>query len=206
MAHLFPFIVVAIILIAKVIGNASKVSGGGLGPTPPRQAPTESDLERRRKFMEAMGLPSDSSPPPIVRPRTAANPPPLLPVKPPGVLIPPTPGRLIRVPSPAPYSPAPPPSPQPIVRRIPSIPADAPAIPAAIPAPQPAYVAPILPVPSAAASPAVSAAAATKAAQQISYPAKSLLLRLRDPASIREAIILREVLGPPKALQPRLFA
>jgi hypothetical protein len=33
-------------------------------------------------------------------------------------------------------------------------------------------------------------------------PASALLLRLRDPAAIREAIILREVLGPPKALQP----
>jgi hypothetical protein len=37
-----------------------------------------------------------------------------------------------------------------------------------------------------------------------SYPAKGLLLRLRDPSAIREAIILREILGPPKALQPTL--
>jgi hypothetical protein len=35
-----------------------------------------------------------------------------------------------------------------------------------------------------------------------SYPAGALLLRLRDPSAIREAIILREILGPPKALQP----
>jgi hypothetical protein len=31
--------------------------------------------------------------------------------------------------------------------------------------------------------------------------AGDLLVRLRDPASIRQAIILREVLGPPKAFQ-----
>jgi hypothetical protein len=34
-----------------------------------------------------------------------------------------------------------------------------------------------------------------------SYPASALLQRLRDPASVREAMILREVLGPPKAFQ-----
>jgi len=28
-----------------------------------------------------------------------------------------------------------------------------------------------------------------------------LFLRLRDPVAIREAIILREILGPPKAFQ-----
>ncbi len=37
---------------------------------------------------------------------------------------------------------------------------------------------------------------------QTVIPAAYLLTRLRDPASIREAIILREVLGPPKAFQP----
>ena len=37
-----------------------------------------------------------------------------------------------------------------------------------------------------------------------SYPAKGLLLRLRDPDAIREAIILREILGPPKGLQPTI--
>ena len=35
--------------------------------------------------------------------------------------------------------------------------------------------------------------------------ASALLLSLRDPASIRKAIILREVLGLPKALQPTLI-
>jgi hypothetical protein len=39
------------------------------------------------------------------------------------------------------------------------------------------------------------------AAPAAAAPAGSLLARLRNPASIREAIILREVLGPPRAFQ-----
>lgn len=61
---------------------------------------------------------------------------------------------------------------------------------------------PLLPVrknPSAA-----SPVAATLSSQQ-SASASALLLALRDPASIRKAVILREVLGLPKALQPSLI-
>jgi hypothetical protein len=46
-----------------------------------------------------------------------------------------------------------------------------------------------------------SAPAAVGPAKPLAIPAGALLLRLRDPASVREAMILREVLGPPKGLQ-----
>ena len=96
MAQLIPFLVLAIIVIAKIMASASRQSGGGPPRSaPPRPGPTESERERRRRFMEAMGLPPDSELPSPVQPRTVANPPPLLPVNPPGVLIPPT---LRRVP------------------------------------------------------------------------------------------------------------
>ena len=52
-----------------------------LKPIP--RAPTESDEERIRKFLEALGQPTASRPPPPVTPRTDIPPRPLAPVKPP---------------------------------------------------------------------------------------------------------------------------
>src|SRR5437763_13730110 len=47
------------------------------------RAPAESDEERIRKFLEALGQPATSRPPPSVTPRTDIPPRPLAPVKPP---------------------------------------------------------------------------------------------------------------------------
>jgi hypothetical protein len=52
-----------------------------LKPIP--RAPAESDEERIRKFLEALGQPTSSRPPPPVTPRTDIPPRPLAPVKPP---------------------------------------------------------------------------------------------------------------------------
>jgi len=52
-----------------------------LKPIP--RAPAESDQERIRKFLEALGQPASSRPPPSVTPRTDIPPRPLAPVKPP---------------------------------------------------------------------------------------------------------------------------
>jgi hypothetical protein len=52
-------------------------------PTPMRRAPTGSDEDRIRKLMEALGQPSTSRPPPPVVPRTDIPPRPLAPVEPP---------------------------------------------------------------------------------------------------------------------------
>ena len=52
-----------------------------LKPIP--RAPAESDEERIRKFLEALGQPAASRPPPHVTPRTDLPPRPLAPVKPP---------------------------------------------------------------------------------------------------------------------------
>ena len=198
MAQLIPFLVLAIIVIAKIMASASRQSGGGPPRSaPPRPGPTESERERRRRFMEAMGLPPDSELPSPVQPRTVANPPPLLPVNPPGVLIPPTLRRVPHTPTASvpPVRPTPRSMPSPLVTALAAAP------------PQPTHMetmASILQTFTAARTALAKPAPATPAtpAPRISYPAKSLLLHLRDPASIREAIILREVLGPPKALQP----
>src|SRR5437762_2407511 len=52
-------------------------------PTPMRRAPTESDEDRIRKLLEALGQPPTSKPPPPVVPRTDIPPRPLAPVQPP---------------------------------------------------------------------------------------------------------------------------
>src|SRR6266699_317110 len=49
----------------------------------PRRAPIESDEARIRKFLEALGQPATSRPPPPVAPRTNIPPRPLAPVQPP---------------------------------------------------------------------------------------------------------------------------
>jgi hypothetical protein len=52
-------------------------------PTPMRRAPTESDEDRIRKLLEALGQPPASRPPPPVVPRTDTPSRPLAPVQPP---------------------------------------------------------------------------------------------------------------------------
>jgi len=57
------------------------------GP-PVRRAPAETDEERIRRFLEALGQPTTSRPPPPVVPRTDLPPRPVAPVQPPPVLFP----------------------------------------------------------------------------------------------------------------------
>src|SRR5437660_2587292 len=52
-------------------------------PTPMRRGPAESDEDRIRKLLEALGQPPTSKPPPPVVPRTDIPPRPLAPVQPP---------------------------------------------------------------------------------------------------------------------------
>ena len=52
-------------------------------PTPLQRTPTESDEDRIRKLLEALGQPPTSRPPPSVVPRTDIPPRPLAPVQPP---------------------------------------------------------------------------------------------------------------------------
>jgi hypothetical protein len=174
---------------------------GPSGPAAPkRNVPSgESEQERYRRFMEAVGLPKDSPPPAPIRPRGAAAPGPLLPVKPAPLYSDLAPGRARRV------TPAQPPAT--VTPRARTVTRQAAPVSVAAPAKSVAdaarpmqqigplpqnYSPPRPPAPAAPAGPAV----------RPSFPAGGLLLRLRDPAAIREAMILREILGPPKALQP----
>src|SRR4029434_9243250 len=77
-------------LLSKAINKAGKSDSGetSISPKPQtrrpiQRAPRESDADRIRKFLEALGQPSSSRPPPPVVPRTDIPPRPLAPVQPP---------------------------------------------------------------------------------------------------------------------------
>jgi hypothetical protein len=145
---------------------------------PIRRAPVGSDEERIRRFLEALGQPATSKPPPPIVPRTDLPPRPLVPVLPP---IPTVRDVLIRkkrqvveptrLPVPAPVSehPEAPPS-----RELP------PSIKSAVEA----Y--------------AIDTEPKTKAART----GTDIATLLRSAAGLRNAIILREIFGPPRSLQP----
>jgi hypothetical protein len=73
--------------LAKLAGKTSKDQTKRTStprtPTPMRRAPTESDEDRIRKLLEALGQPATSRPPPPVVPRTELPPRPVAPVQPP---------------------------------------------------------------------------------------------------------------------------
>ena len=80
-------------LLSKVLSKASKNPPEETStpptpekPAPIRRVPAESDAERVRKFLEALGQPPSSTPPRPVLPRTDIPPRPLAPVQPPPVI------------------------------------------------------------------------------------------------------------------------
>lgn len=136
---------------------------------PPRRHPAQSEEERVRKFLEALGVPSGQEPPPPPPPRPTRTPkvrrglgPPLPPI----TSVPPEPVVLEAGPPPAVDSPPPlPATPLSVpVTSLPPISARKPLVPRAV-------------------------------------PAASVSKMLRTRGSIRQAIILREVLGPPRGVQ-----
>src|SRR6266403_4101471 len=89
----FLLVAVAVLFqfLAKTAGKPGKDQSKRIStptprtPTPMRRAPAESDEDRIRKFLEALGQPATSRPPPPVVPRTNIPPRPLAPVQPPRV-------------------------------------------------------------------------------------------------------------------------
>ena len=157
-------------------------------PTPMRRAPTESDEDRIRKLLEALGQPPTSRPPPSVVPRTDIPPRPLAPVQPPN----------------SPFS---------QLRREKSRKREI--IPKEIPPPRtvggaekmvpPAFEVqegslPIAPPPIFKA-PAETDAGVTPTIARAEVRSTDITTSLASTSRLRDAIILREILGPPRGLR-----
>ncbi|PYL09925.1 MAG: hypothetical protein DME33_02715 [Verrucomicrobia bacterium] len=163
-------------------------------PIPAEQprAAQESDEERIRKFLEALGNPPASPPPPRTAQRPTYRKPLVLPRVPP--IASPLPPLITRPPDlPSEFE----------VHREPiPIPAEQPR--AAQRSTEPVFqvhesTAPIVPAPT---QPATTAHEIT-AQPQVVVPRRAIVTAtlLRSKSSLREAIILREILGPPRGLQ-----
>jgi hypothetical protein len=215
------FVAVAILfqLLARAASKASKNSteeprSTSTPPSLPR-APAESDEERIRKFLEALGQPTTSTPPPPVRPRTDIPPRPVAPVQPPGmrpfsvptrrltpeerrkrgvILHEGVPGtseewlRKINLPGQITKTPYQKKTFTPKGEQIPSFEVHEGASPSEPPPPI--------------TTPAEAYAISTQPAAKAEPPKTDIRVLLKSSSGLREAIILREIFGPPRSLQP----
>ena len=151
---------------------------------PIERAPVESDAERIRRFLEALGQPTGSRPPPPVVPRTDIPPRPLAPVQPPPGPFPMPRGRLT--------------SRERRKRHV-------------IPHETPVVTPPVIEVqeqqvqiepPSDTKLPEGADATPADSKIKTAYTATDIAGFLRSSTGQRNAIILREIFGPPRSLQP----
>jgi len=187
--------------LARAVSKAKKDQTTP-GSTPERRmskpiphAPTESDAERIRKFLEALGQPPTSRPPPPVVPRTDVPPRPLAPVKPPIARIWELTREELR-------------KREVIVRESPQSEGVRPAekiIPPKLTS-APAFEVhegslPLEPPPIIK-TPVEAYAAATRPVTKAEESKTDIAILLASTSGLRNAIILREIFGPPRSLQP----
>ena len=179
-------------LLASKVGQAKKrqqepdrkSTTSPSAPEPIEHAPVESDEERIRRFLEALGQPTGSRPPPPVVPRTDIPPRPLAPVQPPRGPFPIPRGRLT--------------SRERRKRHV--IPHESPVVtPRVIEVQeQPVQTEPR----SDTKLPEEAAATPADSKIKTAYTAADIAGFLRSSTGQRNAIILREIFGPPRSLQP----
>src|SRR5438552_2338371 len=199
----FLLVAVAVLcqFLAKTAGKTGKDQSKRIStptprtPTPMRRAPAESDEDRIRKLLEALGQPPTSKPPPPVVPRTNIPPRPLAPVQPPV----PRAWKVIRRERRKPNvirRETPPPE---IVKRTEEVFPPAMTVAPAFEVhegPLPIEPPPISKTP-------VEAYAAPKAfgVPKSADLKTNVAILLASKSGLRDAIILREVFGPPRSLQ-----
>ena len=193
-------------LLSKTISKAKKSDSNETSsspepqtPRPIQRAPRESDADRIRKFLEALGQPPSSTPPQPVLPRTDIPPRPLAPVQPPPAL-----SRVWRLPRER--------AEKPDVSERESRPYEQPShlqeiAPPPVTAPVAATfeVHEALPVepqqPSIIKTPVESDATASQVVAKRAGSKRDIATLLGSKSSLREAILIREILGPPRGLQ-----
>ena len=192
-------------LLSKTISKAGKSDSNETSslpkpqtPRPIQRAPRESDADRIRKFLEALGQPPTSTPPPPVAPRIDVPPRPLAPVQPTPVV----PGAF-RLPREQ--------REKPDVSQRESAPFEQPSrLQQIVPPPEPPPAAPAFEVYEAVPvelqqppviKPPVEAYTATQAVAKRADFTMNIATLLLSKSGLREAILLREILGPPRGLQ-----
>ena len=148
-------------------------------PPPLPRADTETDEERIRKFLEALGQPTTAKPPPPIVPRTDIPPRPVAPVRPPPI---PTARDVL-------------------TRRKRQI-----VEPIKYLAPAPTFehheTPPAHELPASNKSPVEPYAIDTESKAKVARVGTNIATLLRSPAGLRDAIVLREIFGLPRSLQP----
>jgi hypothetical protein len=198
---LFLLLVVVAVLFQLLAKMAGKKSKGQTKPTstprtpaPLQRAPTESDEDRIRKLLEALGQPPTSRPPPPVVPRTNIPLRPLAPVQPPT-----SPFSQLRREKPRKREATPKeiPPPRPVRGGEEPAPPDITKAPAfeVREAPLPIAPAPIFK------APAEPYAAVTRAIAKTGERRVDIAALLTSTSGLRDAVILREILGPPRGLR-----
>jgi len=207
-AHLENLLFLLLLVLAglfQLLGRAArKTSEDEEEPTPkptPRmpkpipRAPAESDQERIRKFLEALGQPATSRPPSPVVPRTDIPPRPVAPVQPPL----PRAWKVIREGRRKPH----------VIRGETPLPETARRVekifpPATTGAPAFEVHEGPLPVepPPIIKTPVETYAAAARAVPKSTDLKTDVAILLASKSGLRDAIILREIFGPPRSLQP----
>jgi len=194
-------------LLSKAVSKAGKSDSDETSSSPKPQtsrpiqrAPRESDADRIRKFLEALGQPPSSTPPSPVLPRTDIPPRRLAPVQPPPVI--PGTWRLPREHREKPD----------VSQRESASPEQPSRLQQIVPPPVPPPAAPAFEVQEALAvelqqppisRPPVEAYAAPKAfgVAKRADSKMNIATLLASKSSLRELILLREILGPPRGLQ-----
>ena len=197
-AALFQLLSKAISKAGKSESDETTESPRPRTPRPIQRVPRESDADRIRKFLEALGQPPTSTAPPPVAPRTDVPPRRLAPVQPPPVI----PGAW-GLPREQPQKPTvikesfQPEQPRPVQQIIP------PPVPASA---APAFeVHEALPVelhePPIITTSVEAFAAATRPTAKAAGFKTDIAALLGSKSGLREAILLREIFGPPRGFQ-----
>jgi hypothetical protein len=206
-AHLENLLFLLLLVVAglfQLLGRVARKTSGDQEESTPRpaprmpkpipRAPAESDQERIRKFLEALGQPATSRPPSPVVPRTDIPPRPVAPVQPPL----PRAWKVIREGRRKPDAirgETPPPK---SARRVEKIfPPAMPGVPAfeVHEGPLPVEPPPIIK------TPVEAYAAAPRSITNGAELKTDIATLLASKSGLRDAIILREIFGPPRSLR-----